>query len=166
MPRKAKNERSGSSPGPKPRERAIGLQQAGKIRPPKLSTPARRIWRQLAPELEESKILTPRDAMTLGIACEVGAFAQQAAATLHAEGLTAVDAAQKDTERRSPAWVVFTQAAAQWLAYAGALGLSPKARETLRAKELTPGDEFEEYLRRGREMRLRQQEAPKGAEEW
>lgn len=150
MPRKAKNERSGSSPGPKPRERAIGLQQAGKVRPPKLSPAARRIWRELAPELEEAKILTPRDALTLGIACEVGAFAQKAAADLHAEGLTAVDAAHKDTERRSPTWVVFTQAAAQWLAYAGALGLSPKARESLTDRQPTPGDEFEDFLRRGR----------------
>ena len=160
--RKLKNERSSSSPGPKPRVRAAPT--VGKVRPPKLSTAARRIWRQLAPELEESKLLTPRDALTLGIACEVGAFAQQAAADLHADGLTTTDAAHKDTERRSPAWVVFTQAAATWLAYAGALGLSPKARETLSVKPPSAGDEYEEYLRAG--VAMRKQSAPKEAEEW
>lgn len=159
MPRKAKNERSDSTPGPKPRD-GENLRQVGKIRPPKLSTAARRIWRQLAPELEQAKILTPRDALTLGIACEVGAFVQQAAADLHADGLVTIDAAHKDTERRSPTWVVFTQAAAQWLAYAGALGLSPKARESLNVREPTPADEFEEFLRRGIARRAKQDAQP------
>jgi len=145
MPRKP---RSGATPGP--RDRAA---RAGEVKPPKLSPAARRIWRQLAPDLEESELLTQRDALTLGIACEVGAFVQAAAATLHAEGLTTTDAAHKDTERRSPTWVVFTQAAAQWLAYAGALGLSPKARESLTMAQLGPADEFEAYLQRGAAMR-------------
>ena len=165
MPRKAKNARSDSSPGPKPRDR-VTARQPGKVKPPKLSTEARRIWRQLAPELEDANLLAPRDAVTLGIACEVGAFAQQAAATLHAEGLVTTDAAHKDTERRSPTWVVFTQAAAQWLAYAGALGLSPKARETLTVKEASAGDAYEAYIQAGAAMRARQQEAPQVAEEW
>lgn len=164
MPRKAKNARSDSTPGPKPRGRVAV--QPGKVRPPRLSTEARRLWRRLAPELEDANVLTPRDAVTLAIACEVGAFAQQAAATLHSEGLTTLDAAHANTERRSPTWVVFTQAAAQWLAYAGALGLSPRAREALTVKEASPGDEYEAYLRQGVAMRARQQEAPKEAEEW
>ena len=149
--------RSSDTPGPKPRGR-VGVRPAGTVRPPKLSPEARRIWRQLAPELEQSKVLTTRDAMTLGIACEVGAFAQQAAADLHSEGFVTTDAAHKDTERRSPTWVVFTQAAATWLAYAGALGLSPKARETLTEQRGSgPADEFEEYLRQGAEMRANAQ---------
>ena len=162
MPRKP---RSGDTPGPKPRDR-VGVRQSGTVHPPKLSPAARRIWRQLAPDLEKSKVLTPRDALTLGIACEVGAFAQQAAADLHAQGLVTTDAAHKDTERRSPTWVVFTQAAAQWLAYAGALGLSPKARETLTVQEATPGDAYEAYIQYGAAMRARQTAPPQEAEEW
>ena len=157
--------RSSDTPGPKPRGR-VGVRQTGKVRPPKLSPEARRIWRQLAPELEQSKVLTPRDALTLGIACEVGAFAQQAAADLHEQGLVTTDAAHKDTERRSPTWVVFTQAAAQWLAYAGALGLSPKARETLTVKEASAGDAYEAYIQYGAAMRARQTAPPQEAEEW
>jgi P27 family predicted phage terminase small subunit len=118
----------------------------------------------LAPDLEKSKLLTQRDALTLGIACEVGAFAQAAAATLHAEGVTTTDAAHKDTERRSPTWVVFTQAAAQWLAYAGALGLSPKARESLTMQQQGPADAFAAYMRRGAAIRAGQD--PVEAEEW
>ena len=76
------------------------------------------------------------------------------------------DAAHKDTERRSPTWVVFTQAAAQWLAYAGALGLSPKARETLTVQEASPGDAYEAYLQQGAAMRARQTAPPQEAEEW
>lgn len=165
MPRKRKEAPSDSSPGPKPSWGRVSA-TAGNVDPPELSTEARRLWRQLAPELEDAKLLKPLDAVTLGIACEVGAFAQQAAATLHAEGLVTTDAAHKDTERRSPTWVVFTQAAAQWLAYAAALGLSPKARETL-TPQGGPADVFEEYLRRGAELRARaQQGAQKEASEW
>ena len=163
MPRKPLNPRSNDTPGPKPRRRAAA-RQPGKVKPPKLSAEARRIWRQLAPELESANVLTPRDAMTLGIACEVGAFAQQAAETLHSEGLTTLDHAHGDTERRSPTWVVFTQAAAQWLAYAGALGLSPRAREALTTPEAGAGDAFESYLR-SVAPRTRQAE-PQVAEEW
>ena len=158
--------RSSDTPGPKPRGR-VGVRQAGKVQPPKLSPAARRIWRQLAPDLEQSKVLTTRDALTLGIACEVGAFAQQAAAELHAQGLVTTDAAHKDTERRSPTWVVFTQAAAQWLAYAGALGLSPKAREGLTVQAgYSPSDEYERYLAEGASLRARQTAPPQEAEEW
>lgn len=162
MPRKP---RSSDTPGPKPRGR-VGARQEKTVRPPKLSPAARRIWRQLAPDLEQSKVLTQRDALTLGIACEVGAFAQAAAATLHTEGLTTTDAAHKDTERRSPTWVVFTQAAAQWLAYAGALGLSPKARESLTVKEASAGDAYEAYLQRGAAIRAGHKPEPVEAEEW
>ena len=162
MPKKP---RSSDTPGPKPRGRG-GVRQAGKVQPPKLSPAARRIWRQLAPDLEKSKVLTPRDALTLGIACEVGAFAQQAAAELHAQGLVTTDAAHKDTERRSPTWVVFTQAAAQWLAYAGALGLSPKARETLTVQEVSAGDAYEAYIQYGVAMRAQQNAPPQEAQEW
>ena len=137
--------RSDSTPGPKPKRRAET--QAGTVKAPKLSPAARRLWRQLAPELEKAKLLDNRDALTLGIACEVGAFVQEAAAQLHRDGLTSQDAAHKDTERRSPTWVVFQQAAQTWLAYANHLGLSAKARAALKVDTYDPVDEFELYLR-------------------
>lgn len=153
-----RKQRSDSTPGPKPKRRAEA--QTGTVRQPKLSPAARRVWRQLAPLLDEAQLIDGRDALTLAIACETAAFVQQAAAQLHRDGLTSQDAAHKDTERRSPTWVVFQQAAQTWLAYAGHLGLSPKARAALRADTYSPASEFEQYLMR------RPQLKPVEAKEW
>lgn len=147
MPRAKRTKRDGSTPGPKPGGRATA--PAGTVTAPSgLSTAAQELWEQLAPDLERGQLLAGQDAMTLAIACEVGAFVQEAAKALHDNGLVTLDAAHKDTERRSPHWVVFQQAAATWLAYAGHLGLSPKARATLPEKSNGAGDAFEQYLRR------------------
>lgn len=163
MPRAKRTKRDISTPGPKPRTAA----PAGTVTAPRgLSPAARRLWKQLAPELDKSELLAGADVVTLAIACEVGAFVQEASKALHDNGLVTTDAAHKDTERRSPHWVVFQQAAATWLAYAGHLGLSPKARAALPTSGNGAGDAFEQYLRRGVELRERRQAEPVEADEW
>lgn len=163
MPRAKRTKRDSSTPGPKPR----GAAPAGTVTAPRgLSPAARKLWKQLAPDLEKAELLAGADAVTLGIACEVGAFVQEAAKALHDGGLVSLDAAHKDTERRSPHWVVFQQAAATWLAYAGHLGLSPKARAALPTGGNGAGNAFEEFMRRGVEMRQRRQAEPVEAEGW
>lgn len=164
MPRKRKTPPADSSPGPK-RSRARAPVNEGQPRPPRgLSPAARRVWRQLATELDS--VLAPADALALGLAAEAATFALDAARIVHSEGYEVEDPAHAGAVRKSPTWLVFTQASSLFLSYANVLGLTPKAREGLTAKEPdgSAGAAFMEFL--NRRASVATTTGPQEAEEW
>ncbi len=141
-------------PGPKPtpsnvvaltgnpgkRKRAAEpVPTAAGLKPPDDLTPsARNFWRRHATELSRLGMLTVNDVSSFGACCEAWAFMQSAKRELKATAkknaeLLTKDRAHGGEPRKDPAWTIYRQAEAAFMAWSREFGLTPSSRVGLPA---------------------------------
>lgn len=125
---------------PEPNPRDAGLEP-----PADLTPAARAFWRRHAPELGRLGLLTVSDVDSFGACCEAWAFMQQAKDELRSSKsanakVTTRDRAHGNEARKHPAFTVYKQAEASFLAWAREFGLTPSSRVGLPG----PGDDGDE----------------------
>ena len=112
--------------------------------PPKhLSASARRLWRELAPELVKVSALTSLDLDRLADYCTVRATVLECEAVIALEGRTI---ATPQGRKRHPEMVTLEHARAELRALSGLLGLSPSDRARLKLPP-APTDSDDEAVR-------------------
>lgn len=108
-------------------------------RPEWLSKPAKDVWRQLVPAMEDAwpGMLSPVDIPALALACEHYAVAIEAAKAMRVKGNGNVpepidtDAAHDGRRRKHPATMVFRESTNAFLRLAQEFGLTASARTTI-----------------------------------
>lgn len=131
------------NPGKRKRD-AEPLPKGAGLDPPADLTPSgRTFWRRHAPELARLGLLTVNDVDSFAACCEAWAFMQQAKTELRGSSKTAnakvttSDRAHGREVRKHPAFTVYKQAEASYLAWAREFGLTPSSRVGLPG----PGDD-------------------------
>jgi P27 family predicted phage terminase small subunit len=99
------------------------------VRPPAgLSREALAVWRRIAPELIEKRVLTAWDVDTFGHYCEAVVIARQARKELGSGEITKQSAAG---HVRNPAFMVWRDAVAEIKRLGSLFGLNPSSRASL-----------------------------------
>lgn len=107
----------------------------------------RRLWKELAPQLEELRLLTVLDGHTFAIMLMHLSFAIEAAKRIKAEGIVAED--ERGLPRKHPLVQVLRDNSQAFKQYAAEFGLTPSARSRLDlADAKDPNDDLKKkYLR-------------------
>ena len=108
---------------PKPRVRSLSVPRG------QLSAQGKRVWRQLAPVLASTGLLTEADQLALLFLCHAADVAMQAQAELEQVGLTQVD--DKGVIRPTPQVRIAKDWQQMFLRWAVEFGLTPSARGKL-----------------------------------
>ncbi len=117
--------------GKKPKESTLQLIEGGLSNVPEapawLNVRAKAIWRTIAPELVERKILAETDLGTLANYCATNAIIQECQAAFDSDGLFE-HSERSGTSRPSAAFKMIMQAQMVGARLAAELGLSPASR--------------------------------------
>jgi len=113
-----------------------------------LSPAARRIWRELAPALQDAGLLSAVDAGPFALYCQSLAFGLDAASQLSRDGLTVADRAHGGELRKHAAWQIFMQASAAVARWTAHFGTTARARQSLPVDE-SPAAELVRHMTAG-----------------
>ena len=132
---------------------------AGPVRPPPgISPEARAVWRRLAPQLEESRILRATDALVFAELCQVAADLSAAQHEIRRDGMLIVVETESPTgaittvRRRHPLLGQLNVLRRQLASLASEFGLTAAARSRVKA------DDGGEAASRAQRLRERQSE--------
>jgi P27 family predicted phage terminase small subunit len=133
------------NPGKRRINRAEPIPAQAEVRMPRGLTPAaQRVWKKLAPDLIDKKILTAWDVPAFAMLCEAAAT-YEAARDLVALGVL-IRGRHGDELVVNKAWRVYRDAAQLFRAFAGDFGLTPSSRTRLSNAEPATDAEIERML--------------------
>ena len=101
-------------------------------RPRGLAAPVRKVWDEVAPDLERARVLTGWDAFSLRLMAEHYTIAIEAVTQLRTDGLTVEG---RDGPKKNPAATVFKENAVAAVRVMTEFGMTPSSRSRLQIPE-------------------------------
>lgn len=113
-----------------------------------LSAEAKKVWRRLAPDLIEKKVLTAWDIDTFGQLCSLIVLNQQAHADLSSRGIVIQGRHRSGVAVlvKNPSFQIARETGAEIRALAGKFGLTPSDRSQLNVGSSRSGDPKDRFL--------------------